>query len=157
MRRTYSTSALHDRTHLDRPAHAGDGRDALRELQRPLLALRVDEIEAAEDLLRLRERAVGDEEAVVLQAYGLRRLRRLQLRAAVALGLCRHRHVFVVHCSDLGFGDTRPRRRIVEEEDRVLHRSISTTGRTSIEPPRRADGIFAASASASSAERASTR
>ena len=43
------------------------------------------------------------------------------------------------------------------DEQHVLHGYISTIGRTSIEPPSRADGIFAASFSASSNESASTR
>src|SRR5947208_1279106 len=121
MSRTYSTSTLHDRAHLDRAAHAGDGRDALRELERPLLALRLDEVVAAERLLRLCERAVGDEGLAVADPHGHGLLDALQLRTVLRRGVARDRTVLVVDRAELVLRELRPRLRVVVDQQHVLH------------------------------------
>ena len=121
-------------------------------------------IEAAELLLRLRERAVGDHGLAVADADGRRRRRRPQSRrrrrscrrASVA-----KRRVAARRRASL----LRPRssashaRSSAVDEREKLHAGASTgkttTGRTSI-VPNFADGIFAAHSSASSSESTST-
>ena len=58
------------------------GRDPRRELERRVEVVGLEQVEAAEDLLGVRERAVGDQRLAVVDANGRRRLDGLQLRAA---------------------------------------------------------------------------
>ena len=72
---------LHQRPHLDRAAHPR-GRDPRGDLERRIEIVRLDHDEAADVLLRVDERTVGEQRLSVLNAHGRRGLDRLQLLAA---------------------------------------------------------------------------
>src|SRR5262249_35034755 len=82
--------ALHHRPHLDRPAEPRSGKTGC-EVEGLVEVVRLDEEEAAEDLLRVGERAIGGERLPVLDADGGRALRRVQLPVGGDAGLFRER------------------------------------------------------------------
>src|SRR4051794_853128 len=73
--------ALRQRAHLDRAAQPRD-RDPRGDLQRLVEILRLEDAEAAHVLLRIDERAVGEQRLPVLDAHRRRGLDRLQPRGA---------------------------------------------------------------------------
>jgi hypothetical protein len=72
---------LHQRPNLDRTAHPR-GRDPRGNRERRVEIVRLDHDEAADVLLRVHERTIGEKRLPVLNAHGRRRLDRLQLPAA---------------------------------------------------------------------------
>ena len=121
-------------------------RDPRGPLDRLVERLDVDQVVAAEHFLRLRERPVADDRVAVPDAGRV---------VAVPTGwssspptsfpaaceVARQRRVPRVERLLLVLGTRIPRGLVAVDQEHVLHRYISTSGRTSTEPPSRADGI----------------
>ena len=113
-------------------------RDPGGPLDRLVERVGVDQVVAAELLLRLGERAVGGECLVVLHADGGRRLRRLQRVAgdhrAAVLEVLRERHVRLVDLALLLLAERLPAVLLAVDQQHVLHvvllRSLTRVRRT---------------------------
>ena len=79
--------SLHQRPHFDRAAHASRG-NPRRQLERPIEVVRLEQVEAAENLLRVRERPVRRQRPPVVHANGRRAFRRLSCSAPRTPGSC---------------------------------------------------------------------
>src|SRR6266536_2842865 len=125
-RRSRARSVLDHRPYLDRPAVAGRG-DLRGELDRLVDVLALDEVEAAQVLLRLRERAVGGKGLAVVDADGRRARKLAQIGAAARLRPLAERHVLVHLLFPLLLAELLPAIAGAVDQERVLH--VSSFGR----------------------------
>ena len=137
------------------------GRDQRGEPDRLVEVGEIGQEDAAEDLLRLGERAVGDEALAVPDPNDLRGVAAVELLARdVRIGLAELleerdplRHLLGAELRLLVVREVDPRRVVVVDEQRVLHSCASSgstcTGRTSTAPCS-APGMRAAQSTASS-------
>ena len=159
-------TAIDDRADLDRAVlRRGDER---REPDRLVEVGEVDEEDATEDLLRLREGTVGDDALAVAHLHDLGGAAPVELLARrVRIGLAELleeraplRHLRRAELRLLLVGKIHPRGVVAVDEQRVLHSCTSSgstyTGRTSTAPCS-APGIRAAQSTASSIDSHSRR
>src|SRR5918999_4769698 len=114
--------SLHNWTHLNGAAHAGR-RNTRGKGRRGVEVVRLEQVQAPDELLGVDERAVAQERLAVLHADGCRRLRALQLHAVENTGFIEDRVVLADDRLELVFRNVTEFRRAVDQQ-RVLHGSL---------------------------------
>src|SRR5215217_1632511 len=118
--------SLHDRAHLNRAAHPGR-RNTRGKGRRRIEIVRLEQVDAPDELLGVDERSVAQERLAVLDADGRRRLRALQLHAVENTGCLEDRLVLADDRLELVFRNVTELRRAVDQQ-RVLHGSLLARG-----------------------------